>query len=240
MELMQLEMFVAVVEERSVQRAADRVSRTQPAVSIAVRKLEQDIGTILLDRSHRRDYRLTRAGEFLYEYASRMIGLRNEVLSRLKGETTGCTGRLAIGVSGPTSLRWVPRFTSTFRERNPNVRVEISDDRPDKLLRDLADRRIDLAFLSDHPANNRVNTDVVLTPLAAFTKDGSLWLVQPRVGRSHAVNMFTEMISFRPATSIRGPHRKRLKKSRLDVPSSQVERRNSSGNTEWIGRRAKD
>ncbi len=68
MELMQLEMFVAVVEERSVQRAADRVSRTQPAVSIAVRKLEQDIGTMLLDRSHRRDYRLTRAGEFLYEF----------------------------------------------------------------------------------------------------------------------------------------------------------------------------
>ncbi len=240
MELMQLEMFVAVVEERSVQRAADRVSRTQPAVSIAVRKLEQDIGTILLDRSRRRDYRLTRAGEFLYEYASRMIGLRNEVLSRLKGETSGCTGRLAIGVSGPTSLRWVPRFTNTFRARNPNVRVEISDDRPDKLLRELADRRIDLAFLSDYPANNRVNSDVVLTPLATFTKDGSLWLVQPRIGRSHAVNMFTEMISSRPATSMRGPHGKRLKKSRLYVPSSQVERRNSQGDSEWIGRHAED
>ncbi len=64
MELMQLEMFVAVVEERSVQRAADRVSRTQPTVSIAVRKLEQDIGTILLDRSNRRDYRLTRVNFF--------------------------------------------------------------------------------------------------------------------------------------------------------------------------------
>src|SRR5216683_4354385 len=107
MELMQLEMFVAVVEEHSVQRAADRVSRTQPAVSIAVRKLEQHLGTLLLDRSRRRDYRLTRAGEFLYEHASRMIGLRNEVLSTLKGETTSCTGRLAIGDSGPATMRWV-------------------------------------------------------------------------------------------------------------------------------------
>ncbi len=85
-----------------------------------------------------------------------------------------------------------------------------------------------------------MNTDVVLTPLAAFTKDGSLWLVQPRVGRSHAVNMFTEMISSRPATSTRGPHRKRLKKSRLYVPSSQVEGRDSHGSTEWIGRHAED
>src|SRR5258708_1889785 len=169
-----------------------------------------------------------------------MIGLGNEVLSKLKGKTTGCTGRIPIGISGSTRLRSVPRFTSTFRGRNPNVRGEISDDRPDKLLRDLADRRIDLAFLSDYPANNRVNTDVILTPLAAFTKDGSLWLVQPRVGRSYAVNMFTEMISSRPATSTRGPHRKRLKKSRLYVPSSQVESRNSHENTEWIGRHAED
>src|SRR5260221_6100262 len=193
MELMQLEMFVAVVEERSVQRAADRVSRTQPAVSIAVRKLERDIGTLLLDRSRRRDYRLTRAGELLYEYASQMIGLRSELLSTLKVETSGYAGRLAIGVSGLASMRWVPRLTSTFRKQNLNVRVEISCDRPDKLLRDLADRRIDIAFLSDYPANHGVNTDLVLTPLAGFTKSGSLWLVQPSIGRSYHVQMLHEI-----------------------------------------------
>src|SRR5260370_32691994 len=54
MELMQLEMFVAVVEERSFLRAAERVFRTQPAVSIGLRKLEERIGVPLLDRSHRR------------------------------------------------------------------------------------------------------------------------------------------------------------------------------------------
>ncbi len=231
MELMQLEMFVAVVEEHSLQRAADRVSRTQPAVSIAVRKLEQEIGTLLLDRSRRRDYRLTRAGELFYEYASQIIGLRSELLSTLKVETSGYTGRLAIGVSGPASMRWVPRLTSTFRKRNLNVRVEISCDRPDKLLRDLGDRRIDIAFLSDYPANNRVNTDVVFTPLAGFTKNGSLWLVQPRIGRSHAVKMFEEMMSSRPATSIRGAHRKRVTKPCLYVPSSQVDRTRADGNT---------
>jgi DNA-binding transcriptional LysR family regulator len=54
MELMQLEMFVAVAEERSFVRAAERVFRTQPAVSIGLRKLEGRIGVALLDRSHRR------------------------------------------------------------------------------------------------------------------------------------------------------------------------------------------
>src|SRR5258708_892046 len=102
MEFMQREMFVAVIEERSVQRAADRVSRTQPAVSIALRKLEGHVGTPLLDRSRRRDYRLTQAGELLYEFASGMIAMRNEVVSTLRGEATACTGRLSF------ESRWCP------------------------------------------------------------------------------------------------------------------------------------
>ena len=65
MEFMQLEMFVALVEERSFQKAAERVFRTQPAVSLALRKLEQRIGTPLLDRSRPRDHRLTHAGKVL-------------------------------------------------------------------------------------------------------------------------------------------------------------------------------
>lgn len=104
MELMQLEMFVAVIEERSVQKAADRVCRTQPAVSIALRKLEDHFGTTLLDRSRRRDYRLTQAGELLFEFASAMLAIRNELVSTLRGEATRCAGRLCIGVGGPASL----------------------------------------------------------------------------------------------------------------------------------------
>ena len=68
---MQLEMFVAVVEEGSVRRAAERVFRTQPAVSTAVRKLEQEFSTPLFDRSKRYEFRLTQAGESLYRYAKR-------------------------------------------------------------------------------------------------------------------------------------------------------------------------
>jgi hypothetical protein len=58
MELMQLEMFVAVFQERSVRRAAERVCRTQPAVSLALGKLEWKIGSRLVERG-RGDYQLT-------------------------------------------------------------------------------------------------------------------------------------------------------------------------------------
>ena len=78
MEFKQLEMFIAVVEERSVQRAAERVFRTQPAVSMAVRKLEEELGSPLFERIARRRLDLTPAGERLCEYARQLLQLRDE------------------------------------------------------------------------------------------------------------------------------------------------------------------
>lgn len=231
MELMQLEMFLAVVEERSVQRAADRVFRTQPAVSMALRKLEHTIGTALLDRSRRGNYRLTQAGELLYEYASRMIGLRDEVLSTLRGTTTDCKGRLSIGLNAQASLRWLSRLTRTFGERNLNVRVEIACDGPEKLLRDLADRRIDMAFLSADPTTNRVNPHVFVIPVKGISKDKPLWLVRHRVGRSHVVRKFEETISALPQTFRQGVEHNGFKNRRLTFPSSLTEEISSLGNS---------
>jgi DNA-binding transcriptional LysR family regulator len=88
MELMQLEMFVAVVEEGSVHRAAHRVCRTQPAVSIALKKLAIEVGAPLFNREHRFDYKLTPTGEVLYSYATRLLGLRNEAVAALRDLTS--------------------------------------------------------------------------------------------------------------------------------------------------------
>jgi DNA-binding transcriptional LysR family regulator len=78
MEFKQLEMFVAVAEEGSMMRAAERVFRTQPAVSMALSKLEQEFGSCLFHRSRRRGFQLTAVGEVLHEYAKRMLALRDE------------------------------------------------------------------------------------------------------------------------------------------------------------------
>src|SRR5580704_11441353 len=99
MELMQLEMFVAVVEEGSVRAAAERVFRTQPAVSIAIRKLEREFETPLFDRSKRHEYRLTQVGEVVYAQATRMLGLRSETLSALEDIRSLRQGRLRIGAN---------------------------------------------------------------------------------------------------------------------------------------------
>ena len=84
MELMQLKMFRLVAEERSVQRAAKRVLRTQPAVSFALKKLEQEIGLPLFDPLERRLYKLTQAGHLLYTYAVRVAELEAETQAALR------------------------------------------------------------------------------------------------------------------------------------------------------------
>ena len=90
MDLRRLRYFVAVAEERSVIRAAERVCRTQPAVSMALSKLEAEFGAPLFDRSRERRFLLTRAGELLHDYAKRMLELRDEVEEALTQRTSQC------------------------------------------------------------------------------------------------------------------------------------------------------
>ena len=82
MEFMQLEMFVAVVEERTVRAASNRVCRTQPAVSMAIHKLENELEIPLFERiNHER--LLTEGGEMLYAYARRLLDLRGAAVCAL-------------------------------------------------------------------------------------------------------------------------------------------------------------
>src|SRR3989442_14552191 len=79
MEMNQLEFFRKVVEEGSFSKAAERVYRTQPAVSIAIRRLEGGIGAPLFERSQKTPA-LTYVGQFVYDYAKRILSLRDQAL----------------------------------------------------------------------------------------------------------------------------------------------------------------
>ncbi len=85
MEFKQLEMFVRLAEERSVQRTAERVFRTQAAVSMAITKLEEEAGRPLFVRSRREPFRLTETGQAFYGYAKRLLALRDEAAAALAG-----------------------------------------------------------------------------------------------------------------------------------------------------------
>jgi DNA-binding transcriptional LysR family regulator len=215
MELMQLEMFVAVVEERNFQRAGERVFRSQPAVSIGVQKLEGTVGVPLLDRSQRRSGRLTPAGELLYEYASRMLGLRDEALSAVKEEEWRSAGSLRIGLSSVEDLESIPRLTRRFSAENPKIRLEISCDRPANLFRQLSDRRMDIFLLSGRPKTDVQNKNVIVTRMRGSQPHGSFWIVRRRLGFSALGCAFEESLKrqYKTAASARTVRRAELLRS---------------------------
>lgn len=154
MELMQLEMFVAVVEEGSVQAAAERVYRTQPAVSMSLKKLEEEISSPLFDRSQRHDFLLTSAGEILYSYATRLLNLRNEAVASLEALKKLEQGHLRIGANESTNSYLLPQLTQVFHGRYPNIKIEVVCDHTDVLIRQLRERRLDLALLAYLPVDH--------------------------------------------------------------------------------------
>ncbi|MEQ8834221.1 MAG: selenium metabolism-associated LysR family transcriptional regulator [Miltoncostaeaceae bacterium] len=124
MDLRHLQTLRMVVEKGSFSQAAEELEISQPAVSFQIRALEQKLGHRLLDRSGRR-VSLTEAGEVVYDYARRMIGLEAE-MERAVGEVgTRVAGRLVIGSTvGPAELL-LPRLLGAFHRTYPDVRVSL-------------------------------------------------------------------------------------------------------------------
>jgi DNA-binding transcriptional LysR family regulator len=154
MEFMQLEMFVTVVDEASVRKAAERVHRTQPAVSIALRKLEEELGAPLFDKSNRQDTKLTQTGELLYEFALRLLNLRREALTSIEDLNNLRSGKLRIGANESISFYLLPNITAHFQKNFRNVRIEVRCDNSNNLLLDLKQRKLDVALLSHLPESD--------------------------------------------------------------------------------------
>ena len=102
MDLLQLEHFLAVVEERTFTRAAERVCRTQPAVSQSIKKLEEEVGAPLFARDVH-EVSLTEAGRVLADYARRMVHLRDEALRQVTELKSLKAGTLAIAAGLPSA-----------------------------------------------------------------------------------------------------------------------------------------
>jgi len=159
MEISQLEAFVAVVEEKSFSRAAAKLLRTQPAISQAIRRLEEWTGEPLLDRSSRSGI-LTEAGRLVYENAERVLNLRAETRAALNELRALERGKLTLGANETTALYLLP-VLKRFRLRHPPVQVIVkrclSREIPGALVR----HEIDLGVLSYNPRNPDLESTVV-------------------------------------------------------------------------------
>ncbi|HZS09808.1 MAG TPA: LysR family transcriptional regulator [Blastocatellia bacterium] len=150
MDLSQLEIFLSIAHEKSFSRAAEKMLRTQPAISIAIKRLEEELGETLFDRSSKSGT-LTEAGQTLYSYAQRMINLRDEAL-RAMGELKGMyRGRLSIGANESTSLYLLPPLLLKYREEHPHIRIEVYRNVSERIPSEVLERNLDFGFLSYDP-----------------------------------------------------------------------------------------
>jgi DNA-binding transcriptional LysR family regulator len=151
MDLLQLEHFLAVVEERTFTRAAERVSRTQPAVSQSIRKLEDEIGSPLFARDVH-EVTLTEAGRALAEYARRIVGLRDDALRHVAEIKALKTGTLSVAAHEAAAVYLLPPALRTYLRQFPDIKVEIHRSRLQEIPRQVMDREVDLGFVKEEPA----------------------------------------------------------------------------------------
>src|SRR6266404_8118473 len=161
MEMNQLEFFRKVVEEGSFSKAAERVFRTQPAVSIAIRRLEEEIGAPLFERSQKTQA-LTEVGKLVYDYAKRILALRDQAQDVVSELRSLKRGRVRIGANESTSLYILPHLILRYREQHPNVKVEIFRQVSERLPREVLDRNVDFALLAFEPVDSDLESFPIL------------------------------------------------------------------------------
>lgn len=190
MELTQLEFFLAVVQEGSFSKAAERVYRTQPAISIAVRRLEEEVGAPLFERSQKTPV-LTEAGELIYDYAKRILALRDQARNVVTELRALERGRVRIGANESTSLYLLPHLILDYREQHPNVKVEIYRHVSERLPLEVLDRNVDFALLAFEP----VDRDLEAFPIL---KDELVLIMQPKHGLARRDSVTVEELGNEP------------------------------------------
>jgi DNA-binding transcriptional LysR family regulator len=146
MELRHLRYFVTVAEELHFGRAALRLHLSQPPLSMQIKALESEIGTLLLERS-RRKVELTPAGAVFLREARDILGRVEQATAAAQRAGRGEVGELTIGFISIADYNVLPLVLSEFRTRYPGVRLNLREATTDALLLDLAEQRIDVGFV---------------------------------------------------------------------------------------------
>ncbi|MBR0902092.1 LysR family transcriptional regulator [Bradyrhizobium liaoningense] len=138
-----LRSFVSVVEAGGFTRAGERVHRTQSTVSQQIKRLEEDVGQVLLHRDGK-DVRPTEAGERLLSYARRLLSLAEEARDVLR--QPGGEGAIRLGIPEDFAAYRLAKLLGAFSRSHPGLRMDVRADQSKNLSRDLERGELDLAL----------------------------------------------------------------------------------------------
>jgi DNA-binding transcriptional LysR family regulator len=146
MELRHLRYFVAVAEQLSFTRAAALLHMAQPALSVQIRQLEDELGVELFDRS-RRAIALTHAGETMLGETRRLLASLDRSIDLVRRVGAGAIGSIAVGFVPSASNSVLPSLLRRFWEAHPDVAVTLREMAPGDLIDGLHAGNLDISFL---------------------------------------------------------------------------------------------
>lgn len=150
LDLDQLKTFIAIAETGSFTKAADQVFKTQSAVSMQMRRLEERISQPIFVKDGRIN-RLTDDGERLLCYARKMLKLNDETICAFTGEQL--EGSIRFGTADDYAERFMPSIIAQFSKSNPNVELNILCEPSPELLRKMNDNELDVALVTHENPN---------------------------------------------------------------------------------------
>lgn len=166
MELHPLRVFLTVASEKSFSRAAERLLRTQPAISLSIQRLESEMGEKLIDRSAK-DLLLTDAGKIVLEYARRFENLQGELENALAEMRDKSAGRLTIGANESCTLYLLDHI-ERYRGTYPRIKVQVRRSLSSKIPSELIDGDLELGILTYDPEDDRLVSKVIYHDHLAF------------------------------------------------------------------------
>ncbi|HEX2910995.1 MAG TPA: LysR family transcriptional regulator [Chloroflexia bacterium] len=146
MELRYFEYFVAVAEELSFSRAAERLSISQPPLSQQIQRLEKELAVQLFIRT-KRNVELTEAGKIFLQEARRTLQQAEGAVKIVQRAGRGEVGRLVIGFVGSSAYGFLPTAIRNFREQFPEVELALKELTTMEQVEALHTQQIDLGFL---------------------------------------------------------------------------------------------
>lgn len=140
-----LRSFVIIAEEKSFTRAAERVGRTQSAVSLQVQRLEGLLGQKLFDRGKGGSIELTAQGQYLVGRAQEILALNDDILKSIRAAPVHGTVRL--GIPDEVSGRYLSRILERFAEQAPGIEVSVTAAASCQLAAQFKNGELDLVIL---------------------------------------------------------------------------------------------
>jgi len=153
----QLRTFMAIAETGSFTKASDVVHKTQSAVSMQMKRLEERVGKPIFARDGRAS-KLTEEGERLLDYARRIVKLNMEAIASLANAEL--SGRVRLGVPDDYADRYLPEIMARFSRTHPNVELTVVCDPSPDLIDRIDTGDLDLAIITDCESINR-ETEII-------------------------------------------------------------------------------